>query len=194
MDIDNVRTTEELDSVLQFVYEIFPQLNNDEYRYSCSFWIEKLSELPELLLYARDGSTICGSVFGWVSNGGVTVGHCGVDSAYRSKGVGSALMLELEKRAKDLGHHRITLGAVEEAEGFYEKLGYTGSLLVQSEEHSVDELKSVNKSYEVIVTNVYDGTVNQVWLRLPSIDRELQRKYEQALPGCYTQMTYGKTF
>ena len=103
-------------------------------------------------------------------------------------------MVEVEKRVKDLGHHRITLGALEVAEGFYAKLGYTGSLLIQSEEHSIDELKSLNELYEVIGTNVYDGTVNQVWLRLPVIDREFQRKYEETFPGCDTQMVFGKTF
>ena len=103
-------------------------------------------------------------------------------------------MLEVEKRARDRGYHGITLGAVEGAEGFYARLGYAGSLLVQSENHSVDELKALNETYEIVGTNVYDGTVSQVWLRLPQIDRGFQRKYEQAFPGCYTQMTYGKTF
>ncbi len=103
-------------------------------------------------------------------------------------------MVEIEKRIKHLDYHGITLGAVEGAEEFYAKLGYTGSLLIQSEEHSIDELKSLNESYEVIGTNVYDGSVNQVWLRLPSINRELQRKYEETFPGCDTQMTFGKSF
>lgn len=194
MDIANVKNIDELDSVLQLVYDIFPQLDNDEYRYSRNFWIKKMNERPELLLYAKDGSTICGCVFAWEDNRGVTIGHCGVDNTYRGRGVGSALMVEIEKRIKHLGYHAITLGAVEGAEEFYAKLGYTGSLLIQSEEHSIDELKSLNESYEVIGTNVYGGSVNQVWLRLPSIDRELQRKYEETFPGCDTQMTFGKSF
>lgn len=194
MDIDNVKNTEELDSVFRLVYEILPQLNNDEYRYSRRFWIEKMSERPELLLYAKEDSTICGSVFACVENGAVTIGHCGVENRHRGKGVGSALMVEVEKRAKDLGYHGITLGAVEGAEGFYAKLGYTGSLLVQSEKHSIDELKSFNETYQVIHTSVYDGTVNQVWFQIPLIDREFQRRYEQAFPGCDTRMIFGKTF
>ena len=194
MHIDNVTNADELEPVWQFVCDIFPQLNNDECKYSRAFWIEKMGELPELLLYARDGSTICGSVFAWVTNGAVTIGHCCVDRANRGQGVGSALMVEVERRVKDLGYRGITLGAMEAAEGFYAKLGYTGSLLIQSEEHSIDRLKSLNESYEVIGTNVYEGTVSQLWLRLPAVDRELQRKYEETLPGCSTQMTFGKTF
>ena len=192
MEVGSVRNAEELHEVLLLVHAIFPQLRNEEYRFSRDFWMERMSESPELLLYARDGATICGSVFGCVEQGAVTIGHCCVDGAYRGRGVGSDLMLELEKRARELGHRNIVLGAEEGAEGFYERLGYSGSLLIQSEEHSVDELKALNERYEVIGTNVYNGTVSQLWLRLPRIDREFQRSYERALPGCYTQMTFGK--
>ncbi|HEY8349375.1 MAG TPA: GNAT family N-acetyltransferase [Clostridia bacterium] len=194
MIIDNVKSLNDLESVLELVNSIFPQLENGECKYSRDFWIEKMHERPELLLCARDGGVICGTVLAWIDNGAVTVATCCVDAAYRGKGIGKALMLEVEKRAKALGYHGIALGAAEGAEGFYEKLGYQGSLLIQSEKHSIDELKSFNTKYEVIYTNIYDGTVNQVCLRLPSIDREFQRKYEEAFPGCSTQMVFGKTF
>ncbi len=101
-------------------------------------------------------------------------------------------MVEVEKRAKALGWRRITLGAVEGTEGFYEKLGYSGSLLVQSGEHSAGELAAFNRKYEVIGTDVWNETVSQVWLRLPLLDREFQREYEKRLPGCYTQVVFGK--
>jgi len=194
MLIEHVKNMDELEAVLQLVFSIFPQLENGEYKYSRKFWVEKMNELPELLLYAKDGDVICGSVFAWVDNGGVTVAHCCVDHAYRGKGIGRALMLEVEKRVKALGYHSIALGAVEGTEGFYEKLGYKGSLLIQSEKYTVDELKSLNKTYEVIYTNVYEGTIHQLCLRLPSPDREFQRSYEEAFPGCSTQMVFGKTF
>lgn len=83
---------------------------------------------------------------------------------------------------------------MEGAEAFYEKLGYSGVLLVQSENHGLDELAAFNKKYEVIGTNIYDGTINQVWLRLPSIDHGFQRAYEEAFHGCSTQMVFSKTF
>lgn len=194
MIIKNVKNTDELKAVLKLVHTIFPQLNNTGYRYSLEFWAQKLNELPELLLYAKEGEIICGSVFAWADNGGITIGHCGVGSAYRSKGIGKALMLEAEKRIKALGFHSIALGSAEGKEGFYEKLGYSGSLLIQSEKHSVDELKAFNKKYEVIYTNVYEGAINQVYLRLPVIDREFQYQYEKAFLGCSTQMVFGKSF
>lgn len=130
----------------------------------------------------------------WLHNGGITIAHCCVNNVYRGKGVGKALMLEVEKRVKSLGYHNIALGSAESAEGFYEKLGYTGLLLIQSEKHSIDELKSLNSLYEVIYTNVYDGIVNQIYLHLPYADRELQRRYEETFPECNTQMVFKKNF
>lgn len=194
MIIDNVKNINELDSVLQLVLTIFPGMENGENKYSYNFWLEKMNELPELLLYAKDNDTICGSVFAWADNGGITIAHCCVDNIYRGKGVGKTLILEVEKRVKSLGFHDIALGSAESAEDFYEKLGYTGSLLIQSEKQSIDELKSLNTLYEVIYTNVYDGTVNQVYLHLPHADRELQRRYEETFPGCNTQMVFKKNF
>ena len=193
MEIRDVRTVDQLNDVLQFVHGIFPQLANAEDRYSRAFWMEKLEQLPELLLYASDGARICGSVFGFDEGGGITVGHCCIAEKSRRQGIGRSLILELEERARRLGYSRIVLGAVEKAEGFYSKLGYSGSLLIQSEDHSVDELLEFNKTYEVIGTSVWNGTVNQLWLRIPLVaDRAFRREYEKALPGCNTQVVFGK--
>jgi len=194
MMIDNVKTIEELDAVLQLVFSIFPQVTDGTYKYSRDFWIDKLNELPELLLYAKDGDKVCGFVLAWNDHGTITAVTVGIDKEYRGQGIGKALMLELERRVKALGYHGIALGAGEGAEGFYEKLGYKGSLLIQSEKYSIDELKALNTEYEVLYTNVYEGKINQVCLRLPKIDRELQRKYESTFPGCSTQMVFGKEF
>lgn len=192
--IDNVRGIDELDRVLRLVYAAFPHLLSDGSRYTPDFWAEILSDTPELLLYAADGEVICGSVFACADGSGVTIAHCCVDEVYRGKGIGSALMLEAERRIKALGYYSIALGALEGAEEFYEKLGYTGSLLIQSEKYSIDELKAFNQEHEVLWTNVYDGAINQLCLRVRSVDRELQRRYEQAFPGCSTQMVFGKRF
>lgn len=197
MVIKNVKNIDELDDVLNFIHSIFPpDLSgaNGAYKYSRDFWIDRMNELPELLLYAKCGAIICASVFAWNDNGNITVACCGVDSKYRGKGIGRALMSETEKRVKSLGFHGIALGSVENAERFYEKLGYTGTLLIQSEKDSIEDLKSLNTKYEVIATGVYDAAINQVYLRLPAADRDLQRKYKEIFPESYTQMVYGKQF
>ncbi|MCL2772944.1 MAG: GNAT family N-acetyltransferase [Oscillospiraceae bacterium] len=200
MIIDNVKNIDELNAVLDVVQKIFPKsvidLDGDG-KYNRNFWIEKFNEHPELLLYAKIDGEICGSVFAWEDNGDITVGHCGVLNEYQKQGVGKALMLETENRVKNLDFHGISLGSAESAEGFYEKLGYTGALLIQSDTHSIEELKFMNereKNYDIIWTNIYEGTINQICLRVPISDREFQRKYETAFDNCWTQMIYGKNF
>ena len=64
---------------------------------------------------------------------------------------------------------------------------------MQSEQHSFEELLSLNTEYRVIETQVYEGTVHQVMLDLPAPDRELQRRYESSFPGCGTLMVFRKT-
>lgn len=195
MIIDNIKNVNELDAVLTLVQKIFPPtVSDDVYKYSRNFWIDKINELPELLLYAKDGDTVCGSVFAWNDNGGITVAHCGIDNAYQKRGLGRKLMLEIEKRVKAFRFNGIALGSVEDAEAFYEKLGYTGTLLVQSEKDSIEELRSLNTKYEITGTHIYDGTINQVYINLPVSDRELQNKYKEIFPESWTQMVYCKRF
>ena len=197
-DIDNAKNIDELNTVLETVKKIFPDSTVDYDgggKYSRKFWTDRLNECPELLLYARVDNNICGSVFAWEDNGSVTIAHCGVLEEYQKQGIGKALMLETEKRVKNLGYKSIVLGSVEDAEVFYEKLGYTGSLLIQSDTHGIKDLKFLNeqeKNYKVLGTGIYEGTINQVWLKVPVADRELQRKYEKTFDNCWTQMIYGK--
>lgn len=194
MIIDNIKNVDELNKVWDFVTTIFPVLMTGEYKYSRDFWAEMASRLPELLIYAKEGEQVCGAVLAWDDGGSITVGICCVAAGQRGKGIGKAMMLELEKRVRSLGYGGIALGAVEDAEGFYYKLGYSGCLLVQSETHSIEELLSLNPGYEVIATNVYDGTINQIYLNVTTPDHDIQRRYEERYPGCSTQMVFGKRF
>jgi len=190
-----VKTERELDETLAFDKMVFgiPSERHSP-AYSREKWLERMkSGYGDLMLYAQSGDEVIGIVFGRIENdGGITVGPVAVDERYRNLGVARELMLLLEERALEHGVHHLGLGAVESAEGFYQKLGYTGTLLIQSEKHSIEELLALNTSYRVINTSVYDGTVNQIYLELPAPDREFQRKYENTLPGCYTQMVFGK--
>ena len=194
--IKHVMTEHELDETFAFDKKIFglPRERQSP-AYSREKWLERMKTIyGDLMLYAKLGGEVVGIVFGRIENEqSITVGPVAVDERFRKHGIARELMLLLEKRALEHGIHHLGLGAVESAEGFYQKLGYTGTLLIQSEKHSIEELLALNTEYRVKSTSVYDGTVNQVYLELFSPDRELQRKYENTLPGCYTQMVFGKT-
>lgn len=193
--IKNVSSKQELEKTYDFFKMIFtgmPVVNNPK----CSLekWEERMKNHGDLMLYASLDSEVIGIVFGSINddNSSITISLVAVNENYRGIGIAKEMMLLLEERAIHYGVHYIHLGALESAEGFYSKLGYTGSLLIQSQIHSIEQLLSLNNRYKVKFTNIYDGKVSQVCLELTEPDRDLQKEYEAAFPGCYTQMMYWK--
>ena len=192
--IKHITTQQELDAVLSFDKKVFG-LNSERESpdYSREKWLSRMEKYSDLMLFAEADGEVIGLVFGRIENGeSITVGPVAVDERYRKYGIAREMMLLLEKHALRHGIHQLVLGSEESAEGFYEKLGYTGTLLIQSENHTIEELLSLNTKYEVKGTRIHDEIISQVYLKLPAPDRELQRKYESTLPGCYTQMTFAK--
>ena len=188
--IKHITTEQELDNALGFARKVFGELIGHKSREE---FLGKMERNSEFLLYAESSGEAIGIVFGSIeANGNMTADIVAVDEHLRNQGVAREMMLLLEERAKAHGVKLIALGAVQSAERFYAKLGYTGSLLIQSEKHSIDELLSLNKKYPVNYNRVHDGTINQVNLAITEADRELRRKYETDLPGCNTQMMFWK--
>ena len=192
--VKHVTTERELESALAFACKIFgDNAGLASHEKSRKVWLGHMGRNNDLLLYAQSDGEVVGIVFGSIGeDGNMTAGIVAVDERLRNRGVAREMMLLLEKRGKAHKVSLIALGAVQTAEGFYAKLGYTGTLLIQSEKHSIDELLSLNTKYKVNYKRVYEGTINQVNLALPEADRELQRKYETELPGCHTQMMFWK--
>ena len=192
--IKHAATEQELDGALAFARKIFGDnagLGSRED--SRKEWFGHMTRNNDLMLYAESDGEVVGIVFGSIGeDGNMTAGIVAVDERLRNRGVAREMMLMLEERGKAHGVPLIALGAVQTAEGFYSKLGYTGSLLIQSEKHSIEELLALNMKYKVNYARVHDGTINQVNLALPEADRELQCEYETTLPGCNTQMMFWK--
>ena len=201
MNIETVKTIEELDEVLEFfevIYAASPVEIQENGLYSRKWWIDEFGKNPELLIYARDEGKICGAIIGWGDKGGnVTVGGDGVLKEYKDKGVHEALFIEIEKRAKKLGFPGIGFGIFEGQEEFCAKLGYTGKMLIQSEKHSVEDLKNYleslsNKNYELTGTNIHDGYINQLWLNISVLEKDLRKKFEEELGDCWCQIIVSK--
>lgn len=168
-----------------------PVINNPEY--SFEKWEERMKQYGDLMLYASLDNEVIGIVFGRMSgNNSIMVGPVAVHEDYRNHGIAKKMMTLLEERVAHYGIRSIHLGAVESAERFYSKLGYTGSLLIQSEFHSIEQLLSLNTTYKIEFTNLYDSKISQICLELLEPNRNLQKEYEAAFPGCYTQMMYWK--
>lgn len=192
--IRNVSTALELRQAYDLFLSIFvdnPVVDNPEYSYKK--WEKRMQENCNLLLYASFENNTIGIAFGRIfDNDIMVVGPVAVKSEFRNLGIAKNLMVALEKKASLCDIKSIRLGALETAENFYSKLGYTGSLLIQSDSHSIDQLLSINNKYKVKYTNIYNTTISQICLELPEPDRKLQKKYETIFTGCYTQMMYWK--
>ena len=191
--IKSVTCKDELEASLALVRKVFSHLGERE-DFAGEHWTEHMKKSGDLLLYAECSGEVIGIAFTHIeTTENATVGIVAVDEKCRGHGVGRELMAQTEKRAKAHGISRLTLGAAEGAENFYANLGYEGNMLIQSEEYSIDDLLSFNTKYRVVGTNVYDGTVNQIFLEVPIIDRDFQHEYERAFPGCSAGMIYGKS-
>ena len=192
--IKHIRSIRELDAALAFDCKVFGHSSErSNPAYSREQWLGRMKKCGDLMLCAEAGGEVIAIVFGRMENKhSITVGPVAVDARYRKHGLAREMMLLLETRAIKHGVRHLSLGAVESAEGFYKKLGYTGTLLIQSERHGIDELLSLNDKYQVIGTKIYAGTVNQVFLALSAIDHELQKKYLETFPGCNLQMVFEK--
>jgi len=193
--IKHITTEQELDNALEFSRKIFGEnetgLGSRENQKKNM--LKNMEQNNDLLIFAETNGEIVGIVLGSIgADGNMTADTVAVDERLRGLGAAHEMMILLEERAKIKGVPVIGLGAVKTAEGFYAKLGYTGSLLIQSEKHSIEELLALNTKYQVNYTRVHDGTIKQVNLALTEPDREFQKYYETTLPGCYTQMMFWK--
>jgi len=197
MFIDNVKNIEELDAVLALWPKIYPDLTTD-HEGTKEDWTERLKNDPNLLLYAKVDDQICGFVLGSGPPGQyITIHADGVLPEYKNKGIHEAMLVEIEKRAKQRGYYGLILGIIEGAEEFYAKLGFVGRTLIQSEKYSVDELVAFNekdKNYEVSHTRIHDGYINQLWLNVPLMDKDLKKKYTEEIGDCWVQVIVNKEF
>lgn len=192
--IKNVSSMEELKKTFKLFERIFdglPVMENPQYSFES--WEERMKKHGDLMLYAELDGQVIGIVFGRIiDDESVTIGPVGVHTDFRGNGLAKEMMFTMEDRVKNYGISTINLGAVQSAENFYSKLGYNGGLLIQSQEHTIDQLLLLNKKYKVKFTKTYEGKINQICLEMMDADRELQREYETSLKGCYTQMMYSK--
>ena len=190
-EIRTVDTLAELDAAYAFCERFFPDLDADAY--ARGRWVERLKTARDLLPFALSGGAVVGVTFGRTEeNGSVTVGPVAVDPAFQGRGLGRALLSELESRAARRGVCLLTLGAVESAEGFYLRCGYTPHLFIQGKPpRALAELRALNPGYpEVWAFN--DCADVRLMLDTHGIDKPLQRAYDAAFPDCATQTVFTK--
>jgi len=88
---------------------------------------KKLSRDPDLFLVAEDGGRVVGAIVGgWDGRRG-WLHHLAVSHDARGRGIGAALVIEVERRLKEKGCLKVNLlvhGSNEAARRLYQRLGY----------------------------------------------------------------------
>lgn len=94
-------------------------------QYTLEAWRQRMRDYSPLLLYAHKGERIAAAVLGRPENAeSLVMGQVACAEDYRRRGLTRELVRLLERNAAAMGFSYITLGALPEAEGFYEKCGY----------------------------------------------------------------------
>ncbi|MBQ7102405.1 MAG: GNAT family N-acetyltransferase [Clostridia bacterium] len=121
IEFKDIKSEQELKSVLEMCYRILGTDNEDLYGYEA--WLSRLKDGLQPLLYACDGDKIISAVLGRSENkDSLVIGFVACDENYRRQGITKMLMELFEAKAKETGYKYITLGSKEDS--FYEKCGY----------------------------------------------------------------------
>ncbi len=112
------------------------ELGENHHR-ALDYYLERLDQSPELMIVALSEGRVIGALFGSTQGDHVLIGEVAVASAWRGRGIGSRMLAELEANARRLGQHRLLLGSLEDATGFYLGRGFEPLLFlfVAGEDH-----------------------------------------------------------
>lgn len=161
-------------------------------KHTLPYYTKVFESTPSLLIVARQDGSICGCVLASIDQDHVLVGPMAVAEMARRRGIGAAMMWKLEIQARALGQNTLIIGALEESELFYLRCGYKPNLYIQLPEPGcVEQLESLNPGY-AIGWKAEEYGKSKLMLRTTQIDKELQKKYNQAFPSCSTQYVFIK--
>jgi N-acetylglutamate synthase-like GNAT family acetyltransferase len=187
--VRTVATLDELGKVYAFAA---PILGLPVGKHTLEYYTQQFAIAPQLLVFAERDGLICGCILASIEDDHVLVGPVAVAADSRRAGMGSAMMREVEHRAKETGRTTLILGGREEAESFYLSCGFQPNLFIQlPEPDSTERLRSLNQQYEVVWESQQGGW-SRLMLRTPQVDKDLQQQYQRRFPGCSTQYVFVK--
>ena len=109
-------------------------------------YISQFGSNPEWLFVAEEAGAVQGALLASDRgrDGSLLISSFGVFPEYQRKGVGTALLAEAERRARQQGKVRLLVGAADDTEPFYLKCGFTPRLYIEiTGEESAATLQSL---------------------------------------------------
>ena len=124
-EIKTIQNEDGLDAVLELCRRVLGENVCDNSPYTREEWLERVSSIPDLLVYAEADGAVVAAILGRSESAeSLVLGFAACDERYRWQGITRALVERFEEKARVRGYKYITLGARSEAEVFYEKCGY----------------------------------------------------------------------
>lgn len=189
--VRSVQTLDQLHRVWSFAAAI---LGLPAGKHTLEYYTEQFARSPQLLVFAASGERICGCILASVELDHVLIGAVAVAEDMRRRGIGAMMMGEVETQARQMGHHTLILGSLQEAEPFYLSCGFEPNLFIQcpeSDGHCLERLIALGESHEIIWQAEQDG-LSKLMLKTPEISRALEQKYIEHFPTCSTQYVFIK--
>lgn len=123
VNIRAVQDKAEMQEAVTLCHRIL-RVSGDDELYGYAAWEARLDH-RELMVAAWQDGRVVAAVLGRAENpDSVVMGMVACAEAYRGQGITARLVAKLEQHARKGGFRFITLGAAEEAHGFYERCGY----------------------------------------------------------------------
>ena len=161
-------------------------------------FISQFGSNPEWLLLAEEADTVQGALLATDRgrDGSLLISSFGVFPDYQRQGVGTALLAEAERRARQRGKVRLLLGALADAEQFYLKCGFTPRLYIEiTGDKSATTLESLFAdhlaAYNVLWSDMGEQ-LSKAILDVPGLMPKLRQSLERDVPGCHTQHLFTK--
>jgi GNAT superfamily N-acetyltransferase len=126
-----LRDRDELRAAMAVIDRQFPAVRDEEYRLAGP--MENFERDRPLMLCLEVDGEIRGAVIAYGSSQ-VTVRALAMDGELRGAGFGRRLLEAVEVEALLRGASQIVLGAVEDARGFYDRMGYRGKHTMRMKE------------------------------------------------------------
>jgi GNAT superfamily N-acetyltransferase len=191
VDIHPVRSPEELQAACRVVEEHL----RFGARRGPAFYAARFAEQPGLLLVAEAAGELVGVLLGSLQGDAVLVGELVVVPEWRGRGVGRALVREIERAALAAGKPQLRLGSAEGAEGFYVRQGFSPTLFITLdgdgtapalERYLAGALPERSKLVE------QDAGFSKAFVPLDGLDGALLEHVERELPGAHAGYLFNK--
>ena len=188
VQVRRCETLDDLESGWKFLDRELKGLHRD-----LEFYKPVFDSHSELLIIAEFDNTICGAVFGHINDKiELHIGEIAVSPDFHHKGIGSQILLVIEKNAIKNNLKRMVLGGKKEVAPFYQSNGFTPNLFIQNEiSPTLDELLDINPNIPVLEKFVSQGW-NQLILHTNGLREDLETLFRAHAPDAVITYVYDK--